>query len=150
MPADHVAVDNQVSAPLRGVVPLKKSETRDVKGYQGVFAYRGGTILVRISGDIAAGVENVAITDYLRETIGQLPGQVTVFFDLESFKHYHSSVRIRYTDAVLAHSAKVQRIWVYADAMLVRMGASVAAIALRQLILADRSKFDAELSRSIR
>jgi hypothetical protein len=149
MQSDRATVE-QLPAPLRGQEPLRKEEVHDAKGYQGVFLYGTRLVFVRISGDIAAGAETQRITQYLRDTIAQLPGKVTVFMDLESFRRYHSDVRTRYTDALVSNSAKVEHLWVYADSKLVRMGATVAALALRQLHLVERATFDKELLRAIR
>jgi hypothetical protein len=146
MPVEHVTAAKYMPAALRGVAVREKEETQDAKSYQGVFAYERGLVLVRISGDIAAGAETNRITQHLRETIARTSGKVSVF-DLESFSHYHSEVRSRYTDAIVSNSAKVERVWVYADSKLVRMGATVAGLALRQLRLVDRAEFDAELRR---
>lgn len=147
MPVERVTAAQYTPAALRGVAVREKEETQDARGYQGVFAYERGLVLVRISGDIAAGAETNRITQHLRETIARTSGKVSAFFDLESFHHYHSDVRSRYTDAIVSNSAKVERVWVYADSKLVRMGATVAGLALRQLRLVDRAEFDAELRR---
>jgi hypothetical protein len=112
-----------------------------------VFVYGAGVVLVRICGKIPAGAETDRITQHLSSSIAEAPKGVSVFFDLESFSHYHSEVRTRYTDAVLAHTSKVLRVWIYADSTMVRMGATVAGLVLRQLQLVDRQFFEAELAR---
>jgi hypothetical protein len=149
MQSDRATAEKNVPAPLRGLVPLQQDETHDDKGYQRVSVYRDGVVFVRIAGDISSGAETNRITQYLRDAIARVPGKVTLFMDLGAFHHYQSDVRTRYTDAVLASTSKVVRIWIYSDSKLVRMGATVAGLALRQLRLLERAPFDAELARAL-
>jgi hypothetical protein len=103
-----------------------------------------------ISGVIDAGAETNRIAQHLSDSVQAAPERVLVFFDLASFSRYHSDVRIQYTEALRKHGRKVETIWVYAESKLVRMGATVASMVLRQLHLVDREVFDAELRKAVR
>lgn len=149
MSGDRDAAPTLVSPCLRGVTPLRKAEWSGGTGYQGVFVHTGGLLFVRIAGKIPAGAETNRVTQFLSSAIAEEKGRVVVFFDLESFSHYDSEVRTRYTDAILAHTANVDHIWVYADSKMVRMGATVAGLVLPQLRLVARKVFDAELERAV-
>jgi hypothetical protein len=136
---------SSVPAPLRGREPLQIEESSTDDGGQSVSVYKGGVVVVRIHGVIRQGAETNRVTRYLMDAVRNSPVQVQVFFDLKGFTHYDSDVRVRYTEAVRQPGDKVARIWVFADSRLVRMGTAVAALALRQLSLVERSLFDKEL-----
>jgi hypothetical protein len=140
---------SSVPAPLRGQEPLQEEESSTDDGRQSVSVYRGGVALVRIQGVIRKGTETNRITRFLGDIVRDSMSPVHVFFDLKGFTHYDSDVRVRYTEAVRQHGAKVSRIWVFADSRVVRMGTSVAALALRQLRLVERSEFDKELRNAL-
>lgn len=143
------ALDGPGMGPLQGCRPTRHEEVRTDAGFQAIYSFGQRVVVVRISGVIAAGADTNRITRFLSETVTEAPAGVEVFFDLEGFTRYDSDVRVKYTEAVREHGSKVERIWVYADSKLVRMGTSVAGLALRQLRLVDRDLFDERLRAAI-
>ena len=133
-----------------GVTPIAEDVAEGPGALQRVMLYPGNTILVRITGSIDMGPDVVRMTRKLSDHIRSARGSVRVFFDLEGFVRYHSDVRVRYTDALLPHGDKVERITVFADGRLVRMGAQVAGLVLSQLHIVSRNVFDRGLSESLR
>jgi hypothetical protein len=133
---------NPADNPLPSVSPLTRDEVSGHKSYQSVSSYAGDVILVRIHGSVNADADNETITSKLSERVASSVRDVHVFFDLEGFTRYESRVRVRYTDALTTHGSKINAIYVFADSRLVRMGASVAGMVLRQLSLVDRNAFD--------
>jgi hypothetical protein len=130
---------------LQGLEPTEHAEQSSPSCYQGFSLYEGGVLFVRLAGIINAGAEANAITRQLSDAIGRASGKVEMFADCRGFVRYHSDVRTRYTSALTDHGSKIARVWVFADSKLVRMGATVAGLALRQLRVLDRAAFDSTL-----
>jgi hypothetical protein len=130
---------------LRGLEPTEHAEQSSPSCYQGFSVFEGGVLFVRLAGVVDAGAETNTMARRLSDAIARASGQVEVFADLHGFVRYHSDVRTRYTSALTDHGSKIARVWVLADSKLVRMGATVAGLVLRQLRVVDRATFDATL-----
>lgn len=139
---------SQRADPLRGISPITEERVDDKHGSQRLAVYRQGLVVVWIRGAIHAGPNTTLITDKLSRIVDGSPGGVHVFMDLAGFRQYDSEVRVRYTNA-LANHPQLERILVYADSRIVRMGASVAGMVLTQLRLVERSRFERELEQLI-
>jgi hypothetical protein len=137
-----------VPSPLRGIKPLSEETAATGDSEQRVLLYPGSLIVVRIEGSIHAGPDLVRLTSKLSGHIREASGAVSVFFDLAGFVRYESEVRVRYTEAIRQHGDKVDRILVYADGRLVKMGAQVAGLVLPQLRIVSRTEFDQALATS--
>lgn len=127
---------------------LFQDEAVDADGSQRLFVFRADLMLVRISGHIHMGEGVARVTTALGDWI-QRARHATVFMDLEGFSRYDSEVRVRYTNACLADRDRLNALLIYADSPIVRMGVSVASIAIPQLRSMSRSRFHNALAEAL-
>lgn len=108
-----------------------------VHGVAEVASIGPNVVLVTMSGYVEVGIGQ-PLGKTLHRALAE-NGNSTVFFDLEDMTQYDPEVRVACTDAVLAHDRKVQVV-TWATSALVRMGVSVANIALGGRIRSMKSR----------
>jgi hypothetical protein len=93
-----------------------------------------------------------AKTEQAKPTLAQLSHSLGLraqhtFWDLGELENYESGVRVESTRVLLEHWKNVLSIRVFARSQLVRMGVSVANLALRNRVesFSDRATFEAAI-----
>lgn len=118
---------------------------------------RGTTSIVELSTTVVL----ISSTGHLDAESGERIGEAVdeflrsrprhLFFDMGQLQDYHPSVRKHLTQLFLAHRARVLSLHVLARSKLVRMGVSVARLALDMLVgHAEPETFNRALKAAVR
>jgi hypothetical protein len=120
----------------------------DAKGAIRVGQPARGIVLLSMRGHAPGSVMPRVIE--LVESFGGARRPTLYFYDLWDMDTYDSSVRVELTDFHLRHRALLTGLHACARSRLVRMGVSVANVALRTIEQhAEREGFEAALARAI-
>jgi len=115
---------------------------------------RGAVTISRLGSRVIylrlVGVAEQPAAATIEQALDQVFAQTTsvaTFWDLEKLVNYHSDVRVRSTQFLLAHRSRLHSVHAYSISKVVTMGVAVASLALGGLIQAHktRAQFDAAL-----
>lgn len=121
---------------------------RTETGLQRIRMLRPDVFHVRIQGEIRFDPGVVRLTDQLGAWVREA-SCCTVFMDLDGFTQYDSEVRAGYTQAMLTNRKGLDALYIFANSKIVRMGVSVASIAIAQLRSVGRDAFDDALATAL-
>ena len=104
-----------------------------------------GVVVLRMSGNVTKEVVPPLVA-LLDKMLSAHPVPTTYFYDLWEMSAYESALRVDLTNWHLDHRDKLKALHAIARARLVRMGITVANLALRKIVHHDdRSTFEAAL-----
>lgn len=107
-------------------------------------------IVLTLRGHVPPSEDNLAYANALGAAVDRAGGQASVFFDLLELTGYDSELRRALTDALKPRAAQCRQIVVRAESRLVRMGVSVARLALPMLELVDRDSFEDRIADALK
>ncbi len=123
---------------------------RDARGEVEVLRLRASIAYIRMVGVAGEPAGQLIERLFAKEFAGQ--PRLHTFWDLRDLQNYHSEVRIRSTNALLAVRPRLQSVHAFSRSRLVAMGVSVANLAIGGIAKTHTSaeSFDAALDEIMR
>lgn len=123
-------------------------EFENATSYLAIHVPKPSVIILTLRGHVKKSPDNITYAEALGAAVGA-GGEVSVFFDLLEMTGYDSQLRVALTEALKQRADKCREIVVRAESRLVRMGVSVARLALPNLESVDNDVYDQRVAAAL-